>query len=588
MLNVKSGKVTRQAMDVAVFGLVKGTAALFAAVLMSAQSLAAEEGVIRLVPAQSSIVSATLTVPQLGRHGLESVSILSSRQLCPSQTDQLCFPTALQNLYASHDFMPLWRDPALLDELLLQITALAETRRVPGLLQRVQELQQLSQRNDQRGLDLLATDTLLVYQSTVNQMLNDPSSLYRPASFTLDAQHLASAPVLTVPLTITSLQRLRPTDKHFDALVAEMHMLEQTQPHGVYLSGRPAIKFGAEIPNGDKLARMLNTYGDLSDQDYANVMKTDQATGESVAKRFTNTGVLHQAIRQFQQRHGLTDDGVIGPETAQNMARSYEQVAQLLALNLQRNRVLQRHGQGEVLQVNIPEFMLRIMDDENVVFESKVIVGRSSRPTYLFSSAINHMVVNPTWNVPETIKEEDVIPSMKRSPDYLARHNMRMVSGWGDAQAIDPAQIDWSTVSARNFPYEFQQRPGPDNALGQVKFMMPNDFSIYLHDTPAKRLFNKSKRNFSSGCVRVEKAHDLAYFLLERQRAGQSATYDNLLRKRNPATINLRKTLAVDFIYRTAWLDEQGKLQVRDDIYGYDDDSTVPQEHDYIAMMNYR
>ncbi|WP_052730023.1 L,D-transpeptidase family protein [Photobacterium halotolerans] len=588
MLNVKSGKVTRQAMDIAVSGIVKGITGLAIAVLMSASSLAAEEGVIRLVPAQSSIVSATLTAPQLGRHGLETVSILSSRRLCPGQTDQLCFPAALQNLYASHDFMPLWRDPALVEELLLQVTALAETHKVPGLLQRVQELQQLSQRDDQRGLDLLATDTLMAYQSVINQMINDPSTLYRPASFTLQDQQLTVTPRITVPLTLTALQQLRPAGNHFDRLVAEMRRLEQAQPHGVYLSGRPAIKFGAEIPNGDKLARMLNTYGDLSDQDFANVMKTDQVTGGSAAPQFMNTGVLHQAIRQFQHRHGLKDDGVIGPETAQNMARSYEQVAQLLALNLQRNRVLQRHGAGEVLQVNIPEFMLRIIDDENVVFESKVIVGRSSRPTYLFSSAINHMVVNPTWNVPETIKEEDVIPSMRRSPDYLARHNMRMVSRWSDDQSIDPAQIDWSTVSASNFPYEFQQRPGPDNALGQVKFMMPNDFSIYLHDTPAKRLFNKSKRNFSSGCVRVEKAHDLAYYLLERQRAGQSATYDNLLRKRNPATINLRKTLAVDFIYRTAWLDEQGKLQVRDDIYGYDDDSTVPQEHDYIAMMNYR
>ncbi|QUJ68902.1 L,D-transpeptidase family protein [Photobacterium sp. GJ3] len=560
--------------------------------LLSTASVFAEEGMIRPVAVPTAIVSASVFTPQLGRHGLADLTLHSSRSLCPAQTDQLCFPDKLQNLYASHEFMPVWLDESLVEEFFLQLSALAESDRVPGMMQRLQELKQLRADRDSRGFDLLASDTYLVYQAVIAKMERDPSSLYRSAVFQLTAQDQLSIPAFSLPVSMAQLQQLRPVEENFQRLVAQMNVLEQQAPHGVHLSGRPAIEFGDPIPRGEKLAKMLNVYGDLSDQDYTNLASAqpeDAAAGIiRIGDPYANRGVLHEAIRRFQQRHGLQDDGIIGPATARNLTRSYQQVAQLLALNMQRSRALQRHYPGEVLQVNIPEFMLRILDEDKVVFESKVIVGRSQRPTYLFSSAINHMVVNPTWNVPETIKEEDVIPSLKRSPDYLAQHNMRMVSRWSDAGSIDPSQIDWSTVSASNFPYEFQQRPGPSNALGQVKFMMPNDYSIYLHDTPAKRLFNRSKRDFSSGCVRVERAHDLANYLLERQRAGQSASYQNLLRKRTTATINLRKTLAVDFIYRTAWLDDQGRLQIREDIYGYDDESSVPAEHDYIAMNRYR
>ncbi|WP_161781037.1 L,D-transpeptidase family protein [Photobacterium galatheae] len=561
---------------------------VFAAILMNTSIARAEESQSNLLPVSKAMVSATLTMPKLGRHGLDSMSLTSTRMICPSQSDQLCFPEQLQGFYARQDFMPAWQDPAIVDEFMQQLMVLAETQRVPGLLQRMNELNQLRDKRDQRGFDLLATDSLFVYQAIVHQIQRDPSALYRPADFTLSMKEIQAAPRMGTPVTLSTIKRLRPIESNFSDLVSQINRLEQLAPHGVYLTGRPAIQYGETIPRGEKLIKMLNVFGDLSDQDLTNLTSAEAGEMDGMSTAIVNTGVVHAAIRHFQQRHGLKTDGVIGPETARNMARSYQQVAQLLALNMQRNRVLRRDGQGEVLQVNIPEFMLRILDDNDVLFESKVIVGRSKRPTYLFSSAINHMVVNPTWNVPETIKEEDVIPKLKRSPNYLASHNMRIVSRRNASESIDPNQIDWSTVSAKSFPYEFQQRAGPNNALGQVKFMMPNSYSIYLHDTPSKRLFNQSKRNFSSGCVRVERAHDLAHYLLERQHAGQSASYENLLKRRTTATINLRKTLAVDFIYRTAWLDEKGLLQVREDIYGYDDDTSVPAEHDYIAMNSFR
>ncbi|UTM58751.1 L,D-transpeptidase family protein [Photobacterium sp. CCB-ST2H9] len=565
-----------------------GSAGVLTVSLMISPMVVAEEGGSQLLPASGAMVSATLTVPKLGRQGLDSVPLTSTRVICPSQSDQLCFPEQLQKFYASQDFMPAWQDTAVVDEFMQQLMVLAETQRVPGLPLRINELNQLRDKRDQRGFDLLATDTLFVYQAMIHQIQRDPSTLYRPADLTLSMKELQDASSVSGPVTLSSIKRLRPVDSNFSSLVSQINQLEQLAPHGVYLTGRPAVQYGAPIPRGEKLIKMLNVFGDLSDQDYSNLISAEAGSVAIREAAVVNTGVVHAAIRHFQQRHGLNDDGVIGPETARNMARSYQQVAQLLALNMQRNRVIRRDNHGEILQVNIPEFMLRILDDNDVLFESKVIVGRSERPTYLFSSAINHMVVNPTWNVPETIKEEDVIPKLKQSLNYLANHNMRIVSRRNASESIDPSQIDWSTVSAKSFPYEFQQGAGPNNALGQVKFMMPNSYSIYLHDTPSKRLFNKSKRNFSSGCVRVERAHDLAHFLLERQHSGQSASYEKLLKKRTTATINLRKTLAVDFIYRTAWLDEKGQLQIRDDIYGYDDDTSVPAEHDYIAMSRFR
>ncbi|GAL03737.1 hypothetical protein JCM19237_6631 [Photobacterium aphoticum] len=175
---------------------------------------------------------------------------------------------------------------------------------------------------------------------------------------------------------------------------------------------------------------------------------------------------------------------------------------------------------------------------------------------------------------------------MKRSPDYLQRKNLTIINSWRDRTEIPADQIEWSTVDPETFPYEFMQGPGPTNALGNVKFLMPNDYSIYLHDTPARGLFNRTKRNLSSGCVRVEKAAELADYILDYQRRSQS--YRHFVKTDEIDNINLPRKIDVDFTYVTAWVDENDVLQMREDIYGYDRPIREPVEEKFSTLKNYR
>lgn len=201
---------------------------------------------------------------------------------------------------------------------------------------------------------------------------------------------------------------------------------------------------------------------------------------------------------------------------------------------------------------------------------------------------MNIMVVNPRWNVPETIKKKDVIPGMKASPDYLQQKNLTMIRSWRDRTEISPEMVEWSTVNPHTFPYEFMQRPGRGNALGNVKFLMPNDYSVYLHDTPTRSLFNKAKRNLSSGCVRVEKAAELAEYVLDYQQRPSWRNYQQLVSDRSTDTITLPRKLDVDVTYVTAWVDENNQLQLREDIYGYDRPIKRPVKLKYSTVKNYR
>lgn len=201
---------------------------------------------------------------------------------------------------------------------------------------------------------------------------------------------------------------------------------------------------------------------------------------------------------------------------------------------------------------------------------------------------MNIMVVNPRWNVPETIKKKDVIPGMKASPDYLQQKNLTMIRSWRDRTEISPDMVEWSNVNPHTFPYEFMQRPGSGNALGNVKFLMPNDYSVYLHDTPTRSLFNKAKRNLSSGCVRVEKAAELAEYVLDYQQRPSWRNYQQLVSDGSTDTITLPRKLDVDVTYVTAWVDENNQLQLREDIYGYDRPIRRPVKLKYSTVKNYR
>ncbi|CNJ97885.1 L%2CD-transpeptidase YcbB [Yersinia aldovae] len=281
------------------------------------------------------------------------------------------------------------------------------------------------------------------------------------------------------------------------------------------------------------------------------------------------TPELVAAVKRFQQWQGLTDDGVIGVRTREWLNVSPQTRATLLALNIQRLRILPGHVDNGIM-VNIPNYSLNYYKNGTQVLSSRVIVGRPSRKTPLMSSALNNVVVNPPWNVPTSLVRQDIVPKARYDSGYFQRHGYTVLSGWSnDAQVVDPSMIDWSMISPNNFPYRLRQAPGSSNSLGRFKFNMPSSDAIYLHDTPNHGLFQKDIRALSSGCVRVNKASDLANMLL--QDAGwNDARVSSTLKQGDTTYVNIRQRIPVQLYYLTAWVAEDGKPQFRTDIYNYD------------------
>lgn len=279
---------------------------------------------------------------------------------------------------------------------------------------------------------------------------------------------------------------------------------------------------------------------------------------------------LVESVRAFQRRHGLNDDGVVGRRTFDAMNTSAEERMGQVVVNLERMRWMNRDLGDRHVYVNQADFTVQLVDRGEVLFKERVVVGKASRyRTPEFSDRMRYLVFNPTWHLPRSIATEEILPKLKQDALYLQKRNMRLVPRDGGA-APDPLLTDWRSFSASNFPYRIKQSPGGGNALGRVKFMFPNRFAIYLHDTPTKRLFRKDARAFSHGCIRVQDPMELARLLLSPQQDDPSAFIDRLLAGGKETTVNLEAPVPVHLTYRTVWIDQDGAAQYRADIYGRD------------------
>ncbi|MBJ3591189.1 L,D-transpeptidase [Salmonella enterica subsp. enterica serovar Saintpaul] len=277
---------------------------------------------------------------------------------------------------------------------------------------------------------------------------------------------------------------------------------------------------------------------------------------------------LVDAVKRFQTWQGLGADGTIGPATRDWLNVTPAQRAGVLALNIQRLRLLPGDLSTGIM-VNIPAYSLVYYQNGNQVLASRVIVGRPDRKTPMMSSALNNVVVNPPWNVPPTLARKDILPKVWNDPGYLERHGYTVMRGWNSKEPIDPWQVDWATITPSNLPFRFQQAPGARNSLGRYKFNMPSSDAIYLHDTPNHNLFQKDTRALSSGCVRVNKASELANMLL--QDAGWNDTrISDALKQGDTRYVNIRQNIPVNLYYLTAFVGADGRTQYRTDIYNYD------------------
>ncbi|WP_417727252.1 L,D-transpeptidase family protein [Roseovarius sp.] len=277
---------------------------------------------------------------------------------------------------------------------------------------------------------------------------------------------------------------------------------------------------------------------------------------------------LQEAVQAFQADHGLETDGVAGPSTlaALNMSASMRLKSIIVAMERERWLTDDR-GQRHIL-VNLTDFSARILDDDQVTFMTRAVIGKngSGRRSPEFSDEMEHMVVNPTWHVPYSIAVNEYLPQMQRNAGAASHLKLYNRNG----REVSRGAVDFGAYNARNFPFAIKQPPSERNALGLVKFMFPNKYNIYLHDTPQKALFDLEKRDFSHGCIRLHQPFDFAYALLSKQESDPKEYFQSVLDTRRETYVQLEQHVPIHIIYRTAFTQAQGRTQYRGDVYGRD------------------
>ncbi len=417
---------------------------------------------------------------------------------------------------------------------------------------------QMAAARDPRALGMVEvemTRVFLRYARDIQSGALIPGSVVSAIKREVDyADHMdVMAGFLTGNSPAAYLRDLAPRTLEYRALMKQKLILEERATQGGWGPTVPAdtLKPGASGPEVIALRNRLMSMGYLARSNTRTYDKTITA-----------------AVSAFQLAHGLEDDGIAGESTLSEINRSIEARLKSVIVAMERERWLGHERGKRHILVNIPDFTAKIMDDGRVTFRTRSVVGasREDRPTPEFSDMMTHMVVNPSWYVPRSIIVNEYLPELRRDPNAV-RH-IDIVDGSG--QKVSRSAADFAQYSARTFPFSMRQPPSRSNALGLVKFMFPNKYNIYLHDTPAKSLFSREVRAFSHGCVRLNDPFDFAYTLLAAQETDPKAYFHGVLKTGRETRVDLAEQIPVHLIYRTAFTDDRGKLNFRRDIYGRD------------------
>ena len=329
--------------------------------------------------------------------------------------------------------------------------------------------------------------------------------------------------------------------------------------------GWPTVGQGPTLRPGDSDPRVVRL------RDRLNVTDPEVEAPRATSSDELYDSRLEQRVRAFQRRHGLDDDGAVGAKTQAALDVPAAERVRAIELNLERWRWLPRELGDRYVLVNIPGCYVVVIDDGRAVLSMRAAVGRRLRRTPVFSDAIRYFVLNPYWEVPHSLAVRDKLPEIQKDPSYLDRQGFRVYQGWGSDQvSVDPASVDWAGVTAGSFRYRLRQSPGPLNALGRIKFMFPNRFNIYLHDTPERRVFDRAERDVSSGCIRLERPIDLAVELMGPQSKWDRQALEAALETGAEKVLTLERPVPVHLLYWTAWVDTEGTMHFRRDIYERD------------------
>lgn len=281
---------------------------------------------------------------------------------------------------------------------------------------------------------------------------------------------------------------------------------------------------------------------------------------------------LEKGVEFFQRRHGLVIDGIVGQATRQALNVSPAEGVHHIQINLHRWSRLIELAEPAYIWINVPDHHLRLVKDHHIILTSRIIVGKASRQTPEINSKVTRIILNPYWTVPPGIARRDVIPKIIQDKDYLRQNRLRVFIAQAPYQELEVDEVDWFAARKNPSRYILRQDPGPHNALGQIKFEFANPYLVYLHDTPAKRLFNANKRLFSSGCVRMEDPFELLDALAEFDPSLKrtESQIERTLESGKTVVLQLKQPIPIHLTYITAWVDREGILHFWDDVYGRD------------------
>ncbi|QMU61028.1 MAG: L,D-transpeptidase family protein [Gammaproteobacteria bacterium] len=405
-------------------------------------------------------------------------------------------------------------------------------------------------------LDVTFTHAYLKLASDINNKavsytLTDEYSLFTNNSFLTNIQ--ANETSNTQNIVETPLLNQDPYSRLLNALEKYRNLSNEFEP---IILQKKSLTIGDASSEIIKTRSRLYELGDHKSADLTNDV-------------FDETLAL--AISDFQYRHGLEADGILGKRTVREINKSIEQRTLQLEVNLDRAKQISELGSNRYILVNVPEYKLHVIENGKAIYQTRVVVGKKKHKTPVLTSEISEFVLNPYWNVPTSITKNEIIPKLQEDPEYLSKNNMKVISKFNNQNIfVDPDIIDWTTMDPEIDSLRIRQDPGKKNALGRVKFVFPNNYRVYLHDTPSRTLFTRNLRAFSHGCVRVENPFELAKVLISNSENWSNEKLDYFAKRKKTKIIRLDKPIPIHITYMTAWADEQGIINFRPDIYKHD------------------
>ena len=473
----------------------------------------------------------------------------------------------LPQFYSNRDFEPAWNNAKNKNDLIESLESSFDEGLSPNdyHLEMIKRLQEKSQKGklsheEKADLDLLMTDAIILYATHLLEGKLEQSDLRK--TWDVERNEGPSNPdsLLTASLhnkrIKVVLEEFKPTHYMYKLMKLHLKKLRTEAAEG----GWPEVSEGETLKRGDTSARVveireyLSAVGDLKEYAVENEQVFDS--------------VVEAAAKDFQIRHKLTSDGVIGKGTLEQMRVPIEDRIDMIILNLERTRWIFQHPDDDFLLVNIAGFHVKRITNKKEVFDSRVIVGKYHKESPVFKGVMKYIVMNPTWTLPYSISTHETLPRIKKDPGYLAAKHMEVLDRNGNI--LDPSTIDWSQYSRGNFPFVIRQKAGPWNALGEVKFMFPNKYAVYLHDTPSRGLFNQQDRAFSHGCIRTEDKWGLMMSLMDDPAVWNMDKINEILKSGKTTTIILPKPINIYLIYLTAAVDQKNNLMFMKDVYKRD------------------